>query len=43
MLDQLGLTILSDNPGNPLLWDFLMQNFNVGSDALNAALNVSEK
>ena len=28
--DQLGLAILSVVPGNPLLWTFLMQNFNLG-------------
>ena len=28
--DQLGMTILSVIPGNPLLWAFLMQNLNLG-------------
>ena len=28
--DQLGLAILSAIPGNPLLWTFLMYNFNLG-------------
>ena len=28
--DQLGMAILSIIPGNPLLWTFLMKNFNLG-------------
>ena len=28
--DQLGMVILSVTPENPLLWAFLMQNFNLG-------------
>ena len=28
--DQLGMAILSVIPENPLLWAFLMQNFNLG-------------
>ena len=28
--DQLGMAILSVIPGNPLLWAFLMENFNLG-------------
>ena len=28
--DQLGMAILSVTPENPLLWTFLMQNFNLG-------------
>ena len=28
--DQLGMTILSVIPGNPFLWAFLMENFNLG-------------
>ena len=27
---QLGMAILSVTPENPLLWTFLMQNFNLG-------------
>ena len=27
--DQLGIAILSVIPGNPLLWTFLMENFNL--------------
>ena len=29
--DQLGMAILSIIPGNPLLWAFLMENFNLGT------------
>ena len=28
--DQLGMAILSVTPENPLLWAFLMENFNLG-------------
>ena len=36
--DQLGMTILSAIPGNPLLWTFLMQNFNLGIAKMSVIL-----
>ena len=33
--DQLGMAILSVTPENPLLWTFLMENFNLGNGKIS--------